>query len=647
MCYENKQLVILFEQSFTNEDEQLSSDEEEKVDHISQRSLESDTEQELSDNEEQEAIPTSNQPFYTGKDGVTIWSSQPSRSTAKSENISLKPGVKPVARNAKTEMECWKHFISDNMLEQILCHTNALIKQRQLAVSKKSCDSFMKETTIDELLALFGLMYLAGLNRSNRQNLNDLWRTDGTGVEIFRNTMSVQRFHFLHSRLRFDDAETRRKRKTVDNLAPIRSIFEEFVTNCDNAYAPSKYLTIDEKLEAFRGRCPFRQHIPKKPAKYGIKINEAFDIVDRLVQPISNSYRNVTFDNWFTSIPLMTHLQQNHKLTATGSLRKDKREIPTSFVTARRKEVYSSQFAFQNDMTLVSYVPKKSKVILVLSSLHHKPSIDPASGDKQKPEIVTFYDSTKNCVDTVDQICAAYDVSRASKRWPMTVFYAVMNIAAVNSEIIFRENNKFTSNRRDFIRKLGLTMLEGYLHMRKDMKLPTNLRKRIHEQIGETMSYPTTSKTLRKRCKDCPNSKDKKTRHYSSSEVLTGLLGLRQEEVACLACLVCGDDVSGIHYGALTCESCKWFFKSTVQLDKQDNYNCKQSRLNCEITVYSRSWCKRCRYNKCLSMGMRPQLVTKKENIETIENLAGPSIRPITNFWPEKKSREFTNDCST
>lgn len=37
-------------------------------------------------------------------------------------------------------------------------------------------------------------------------------------------------------------------------------------------YYPAKNVTVDEQLVAFRGRCPFKQYIPSKPAKYGIKI---------------------------------------------------------------------------------------------------------------------------------------------------------------------------------------------------------------------------------------------------------------------------------------------------------------------------------------------------------------------------------------
>ena len=58
----------------------------------------------------------------------------------------------------------------------------------------------------------------------------------------------------------------------MDKLAPIRQILEMFVENCKKNYIPSEFVTIDEILVVFRGSAPFRQYIPSKPAKYGIKI---------------------------------------------------------------------------------------------------------------------------------------------------------------------------------------------------------------------------------------------------------------------------------------------------------------------------------------------------------------------------------------
>lgn len=302
-----------------------------------------------------------------------------------------------------------------------------------------------------EMKAMFGLLFLAGLFRSGKQNLIDLWDNDGTGIEIFRNTMTRQIFSFLVNNLRFDDASTRIARAAIDRLAPVRNVFEIFVKNCQDAYTPFEYLTIDEELVAFRGRCAFRQYIPSKPAKYGLKIyalvdaktfytmyleiycgkqpddstyamsNKPCHVVDRLVKRVSGTGRNITMDIFFMSYETTEHLLKNQKLTAVGTLRSTKTCLPLQF-KARREEK-SSVFGFQKDITIVTYIPKPWKYVHMMSSLHHDDELDPESGDQRKPAIITFYNSTKSGGDVVDKLARTYDGSRNSKRWPLTVFF--------------------------------------------------------------------------------------------------------------------------------------------------------------------------------------------------------------------------------
>ncbi|VDP19654.1 unnamed protein product [Soboliphyme baturini] len=67
-------------------------------------------------------------------------------------------------------------------------------------------------------------------------------------------------------------------------------------------------------------------------------------------------------------------------------------------------------------------------------------------------------------------------------------------------------------------------------------------------------------------------------------------------------CPVCGDKVSGYHYGLLTCESCKGFFKRTVQNKKV--YQCSADQ-NCPVDKTCRKRCPQCRFQKCLKVGMK------------------------------------------
>jgi hypothetical protein len=170
-----------------------------------------------------------------------------------------------------------------------------------------------------------------------------------------------------------------------------------FIGLCKSLNLVGSAVCIDEKLLPFRERCGFRQFMPKKPSKYGIKIwimcdcarkymmnakvylgkenNEvarglASNVVCTLVQPISGQDRggrNVTTDNFFTSVDLTNQLK-NKKLTLVGTMEQNKREIPQEFKPASQRDENPSIIGFTKDLTVVSYVPKKNKPV---SSYHH------------------------------------------------------------------------------------------------------------------------------------------------------------------------------------------------------------------------------------------------------------------------------------
>ncbi|KAK8386645.1 hypothetical protein O3P69_017847 [Scylla paramamosain] len=71
-------------------------------------------------------------------------------------------------------------------------------------------------------------------------------------------------------------------------------------------------------------------------------------------------------------------------------------------------------------------------------------------------------------------------------------------------------------------------------------------------------------------------------------------------------CSICGDRASGKHYGVYSCEGCKGFFKRTVRKDL--TYACREER-SCTIDKRQRNRCQYCRYQKCLSMGMKREAV--------------------------------------
>ncbi|XP_042642790.1 steroidogenic factor 1 isoform X1 [Tyto alba] len=99
-------------------------------------------------------------------------------------------------------------------------------------------------------------------------------------------------------------------------------------------------------------------------------------------------------------------------------------------------------------------------------------------------------------------------------------------------------------------------------------------------------------------------------------------------------CPVCGDKVSGYHYGLLTCESCKGFFKRTVQNNK--HYTCTESQ-NCKIDKTQRKRCPYCRFQKCLTVGMRLEAV-RADRMRGGRNKFGPMYKRDRALKQQKKA---------
>lgn len=76
-------------------------------------------------------------------------------------------------------------------------------------------------------------------------------------------------------------------------------------------------------------------------------------------------------------------------------------------------------------------------------------------------------------------------------------------------------------------------------------------------------------------------------------------------------CSVCGDKALGYNFNAMTCESCKAFFRRNALSTK--GFTCPFSE-SCEITVVTRRFCQKCRLDKCFQIGMKKEYIMSEED---------------------------------
>uniref|UniRef100_A0A1I7T7D3 Nuclear receptor domain-containing protein n=1 Tax=Caenorhabditis tropicalis TaxID=1561998 RepID=A0A1I7T7D3_9PELO len=110
-------------------------------------------------------------------------------------------------------------------------------------------------------------------------------------------------------------------------------------------------------------------------------------------------------------------------------------------------------------------------------------------------------------------------------------------------------------------------------------------------------------------------------------------------------CVVCGDRSSGHHYGVLTCEGCKAFFRRWRKPDVVHKLRCINQYQNCPITIITRSKCQFCRYKKCIDQGMQSECSPR--GFQKVE-VASEGMDPIfAAAMAEKMARVVKNHATT
>ena len=492
---------------------------------------------EVSEEEDVEPSTAVSQIIY-GKDNLTEWHKNPQQIV----NIPQSPFIGKVHPNLPTHSlkAVFEMFVTNQMLDTIVKATN-----------EKGNNKYQQDwvdTDATELISWFGLHLRAGVNRDGFRPVPELFSmTDGPA--IYGACMSRTRFTLIKECIRFDNAMTRAQRKSYDSegkLAPIKEIFDLFMESCNVNYEIGKNVTIDEAIVPFRGRCSFKVFMPQKPNKHGIKIwslcdslnaylsnaqiycgktsstperGQAQRVVNDLVEGIKGSWRNVTADNFFTSVGLCKELLQKN-LTLLGTLRKNKSEIPPSFQASKERELYSTRFGFSKNerMVISSYVPKKRKAVIMLSSLHYSKDTDQTP--PFKPNMIIDYNKSKSGVDSLDQVVKNYSCRRSSSRWPLQIFYWILDVAAYNASVCYMQENptifQGSQKRRKFLLQLSEELVlpqikrrsqsEGYQKLHKDCRI------KIQAFVPNPASViPANVTGKRKRCSICPTRTGKKT----------------------------------------------------------------------------------------------------------------------------------------
>ena len=362
------------------------------------------------------------------------------------------------------------------------------------------------------------------------------WSTDPfIGNRGIQEVMIKNRFEEITQYLHFadSDSEPRRGEANFDRLFKIRPIMNCVLENVQKVYQPSQNISINEGMIGFKGRLAFRQYMPAKPTKYGIKVWMAadakngfvanfdvylgqdnqnrihglgYDIIMKMAKPFLNKNRHFYFDNFFTSTTLMEHLllQQSY---ACGTVRINRKDLPPCAKTKLKQG--DCVYAQRNTMVFTKWHDKRDVSFL---STNTSPTEPPRQVERKikgqaitidKPRVADVYTSYMGGVGRADQLSSYYCTVWQTRKWYRYIFWYLFNISVCNAAVLESVHRGRKRSLLEFKMELAKGLINGFSQRK---------RKRQSLQPGQGPSIATAVHTSvhvegrKRKCLQCNKS---------------------------------------------------------------------------------------------------------------------------------------------
>jgi len=291
--------------------------------------------------------------------------------------VDLKPGC--------SELKCFQKIFPRSLHINISQCTNKRLQI--LREKKKKTKDEIRDSDSSEIMLTLGCLLVMSYNKLPK--VYDYWSQNPfMGNQAIKMGMARNRFQLLMSKLYFNHP------KPPTN-APKTNYIDEMV-NCLkytflNTRRESPFQSLDESMMKFKGRSSFKQYMPLKPIKRGIKICEHCDSItgyaydfniysgknesndtenrilgERVVMKLAETIREpnvvLTFYRFFTSVRLLTIIDY----PALGTCIMNRKNVPKFDGKLKRGE---HQFRSCSD-GLIAARWQDSKDFVVISNCH-------------------------------------------------------------------------------------------------------------------------------------------------------------------------------------------------------------------------------------------------------------------------------------
>ncbi|XP_064639800.1 piggyBac transposable element-derived protein 4-like [Lineus longissimus] len=386
------------------------------------------------------------------------------------------PGLKANVADKDDQVQYFELFFDDDILAVIVEQTNLyaaqFIDERRGQEKRRSRYKQWQDTNSDEIRVLLALLFLQGIIQKP-DNQMYFSKRQSIATPFFSDIMLCDCFLLLCKFLHFADNTmmdpgipnvSRKLYKLYPILNHLRQKFK-------SVYQPEQEIAIDESLMMWKGRLGWKQYIPSKRARFGIKSYELCEsqsgyiwdffiytgqdteyrseyrdnpsmgakVVLSLAHPLLDQGYGINMDNFFSSPVLFDFLCQ-HETDAVGTIRSNRKGLPVQMKQKRLKKGESCEY-YRGKLMALKWRDKKD--VHMLSTYHNGTKVDVRQrGDKvaSKPQVCLTYNDTMGGVDLSDAYLVCYpSVRKRLKKYYQKQFRHLVDMSALNAYLLYKK----------------------------------------------------------------------------------------------------------------------------------------------------------------------------------------------------------------
>ncbi|XP_054259986.1 piggyBac transposable element-derived protein 4-like [Macrosteles quadrilineatus] len=367
-------------------------------------------------------------------------------------------------------IDFFSSYLNDEILAVMVDETNRNAAQvlQKIRLNGSSRLRTWRDTNVEEMKKFLGLLLYMGLVPMPR--ITDYWSRRLLYRNLVANrVMSRNRFQLLLRFWHFNNNDNLDQEGRLAKILPLVSHLNQCFKRNKN---PGEDLVIDESMIPFRGRLIFRQYLPQKAHKYGIKvfkvcdttgytlktkvymgkgtgIDEGSSLAMSVVMDLINDYldkgHTLYIDNFYTSLDLANVLltRQTHlvgTVIANRAWFPHKKTIPPNLTLGTGE---MSCLEYPNGTTYTRWVDKRE--VRIMSTKHTNVYEDTGKRSRNgtpilKPQVVVHYHKAKMGIDLSDQMSSYSSAVRKSMRWYHKIAEEMLlGTAVVNAWLGYKE----------------------------------------------------------------------------------------------------------------------------------------------------------------------------------------------------------------